>query len=121
MNEWIPIAKAKIDTAKRYECSWETERVDVQFGENLTRPNQSLLAVREYDPRPYLPTYRPFNADEAIKIIGRIVHHKSGSRSMITGANGIMFWCEGKAITTQDLLNNYVFDDDGSQCGVAGS
>lgn len=64
------------------------------------------------------PKYRQFNAAEAIKIIGRIVHHKSGSRSMITGVNGIMVWSDGKSMTTQDLLNNYVFDDDGSQCGT---
>jgi len=118
MTDWIPIDKASIDTSKRYECSFVTGKVEVKFGEYLTRHNPSLLAVREYNPQPYTPSYRPFNAAEAIKIIGRIVHHKNGSRSMITGSNGIMVWSDGKSMTTQDLLNNYVFDDDGSQCGV---
>ena len=61
--------------------------------------------------------YRPYNHVELIGLIGKVVHHIGGARSMITGAYEDRVYCEGRALTSTGLLENFTFLD-GSRCGV---
>lgn len=59
------------------------------------------------------PRYRPFTLDEIP--LGRVVVRKDGHHRMMLGLAGLAA-CEG--FTYEELLANYVFEDDRSPCGV---
>jgi hypothetical protein len=61
--------------------------------------------------------YRPYNHVELIGLIGQVVHHIGGARSMITGAHEDRVYCEGRPTTSKALLEHFTFLD-GSRCGV---
>lgn len=54
MADWIPIADAKINNDKRYEVTYETGNVAVRCGKVIAEVVGNIIAVREYNPTPYV-------------------------------------------------------------------
>lgn len=53
-NDWIPIADAKINNDKRYEVTYETGNVAVRCGKVIAEVVGNIIAIREYNPTPYV-------------------------------------------------------------------
>jgi hypothetical protein len=62
--------------------------------------------------------WRPFNDVEALSLIGKVVHSRRHVRAMITGVGAGKVYCDGHRPTYQELLDGFVFVEDGSPCGV---
>jgi hypothetical protein len=53
MSEWIPIDLADLRLSQRYEITTRDNKVHICFGKEVARHH--TLAVREYNPEPYVP------------------------------------------------------------------
>ena len=72
---------------------------------------------------PAEPKYKPFESvEEAMKAIkahgGWIKYNVSASYSLVIEYGSGSIYTNGKCMYMQDLLDDYVFADDGSPCGV---
>lgn len=72
---------------------------------------------------PAEPKYKPFaSVEEAMKAIkahgGWIKYNVSASYSLVIEYGSGSIYANAKCIYMQDLLDDYVFADDGSPCGV---